>query len=63
MSTPESHVVRKLEHVHRCPNCEHIVKADEIAHSAIATGIITCLKCEFSGPINVQIVPDESGNL
>jgi hypothetical protein len=41
MSAPESHVVRKSEYVHRCPQCEHIVKANEIEYSAIARGTIT----------------------
>jgi transcription elongation factor Elf1 len=53
------HAVARLEHVHKCPRCESVVRASEIDHSAIATGVITCLKCEFSGPINVQIVPEE----
>jgi hypothetical protein len=61
MNISDNHGVRDWEHVHRCPQCEHIVKADEIAHSAIVTGVITCLICDFSGPINVQIVPEDSG--
>ena len=52
------HAEKNWEHVHRCPQCEHIIKADEIPHSAIATGVITCPKCDSSGPINVQIVPE-----
>lgn len=63
MGTTDTHAERNWEHVHRCPQCEHIIKADDIPHSVIATGVITCPKCEFSGPINVQIVPEDSGSL
>src|ERR1700677_1040124 len=49
MDTTDIHAERNWEHVHRCPQCEHIIKADEIPHSAIATGVITCPKCDFSG--------------
>jgi hypothetical protein len=62
MDTTGIHAERTWEHVHRCPQCEHILKADEIPHSAIATGVITCPKCDFSGPIEVQIVPEVSGS-
>jgi hypothetical protein len=40
MDTTDTHAERNLEHVHRCPRCEHIIKADEIPHSAIAIGVI-----------------------
>jgi hypothetical protein len=36
MDTTESHAKRNWEHVHRCPRCGHIIKADEISHSATA---------------------------
>jgi hypothetical protein len=61
MDTTEFHSERNWEHVHRCPQCENIIKADEISHSAIATGVITCPQCNYSGPINVEIVPEEPG--
>jgi predicted RNA-binding Zn-ribbon protein involved in translation (DUF1610 family) len=47
---------RKWEHVHQCPQCAHIVKAEDIPRPAIISGVMTCPNCEWSGPINVQIV-------
>lgn len=44
------------EHAHQCPKCGFIVKATEIDLKSMATGVITCPKCETSGPINIQIV-------
>jgi hypothetical protein len=43
-------------HVHLCPQCEQVVLAENIAHVAITTGVMTCTECEWSGPINLQIV-------
>lgn len=62
MDAKDVHADGNWEHVHRCPQCEHIIKADEIPHSAIATGVLTCPRCNYSGPINVQIVPEDSGS-
>jgi hypothetical protein len=62
MDANDIHAKGNWEHVHRCPTCEHIIAADEIPHSAIATGVITCPKCDYSGPINVQIVPEDSAS-
>ena len=59
MNLSEKHGARTWEHIHRCPQCEHVVKGEEITHSAIATGILTCPNCGFSGPINVQIVAED----
>jgi DNA-directed RNA polymerase subunit M/transcription elongation factor TFIIS len=50
-------MTQELEHVHRCPQCGHLVKGDEIPYQAIVSGVMTCSKCEYSGPINIQIVP------
>jgi C4-type Zn-finger protein len=60
MHATDIHSETNWEHVHRCPSCERIIKAAEIPHSAVATGVITCPKCDYSGPINVQIVPEDS---
>jgi hypothetical protein len=51
---------KNWEHVHQCPRCQHVVRAEEIPHVSIATGVIICVKCDFSGPINLAIVPDNS---
>ena len=49
---------RKWEHVHQCPQCGHIVKAEAIPRASIVTGVMTCPSCEWSGPINVQIIEE-----
>lgn len=49
---------KKWEHVHQCLQCDHIVKAKDISSSAIMSGVMTCPNCEWSGPINVQIVKE-----
>ena len=28
------------EHVHKCPQCDYVIKSDEMSHSATAIGII-----------------------
>ena len=50
----------KWEHVYQCPQCGHIVKAEEIPRPAIISGVMTCPQCESSGPINVQIIRTNS---
>jgi hypothetical protein len=47
---------KQLEHVHVCPKCDLVLGPDKIELCSIVTGIITCPKCDWSGPINLQIV-------
>jgi hypothetical protein len=44
------------DHVHQCDVCGHAVRIDHIDLKVIATGVITCPKCESSGPVNVRII-------
>ena len=44
------------EHVHLCLKCGHTLDPDQIELGAIILGVITCPKCEWSGPINLRIV-------
>jgi len=46
----------RWEHAHQCRNCGHVILIDDIDSRVIATGVITCPKCEGFGPINVAIV-------
>ena len=50
----------QLEHVHRCPQCGNLVKGEDIPYQSIASGVMTCPKCEFAGQINIQIVPTQA---
>jgi predicted RNA-binding Zn-ribbon protein involved in translation (DUF1610 family) len=52
----ESRGAKHWESVHRCPKCGHVVNLAEIDLRAISTGIIACPKCEFSGPVYIEIV-------
>lgn len=44
------------EHAHQCLACGHVMRIDDIDAKVIATGIISCQRCDASGPINVAIV-------
>jgi len=44
------------EHTHQCRKCGHVTRGSQIDFKAISTGVITCPKCENSGPINIQIL-------
>lgn len=46
----------RWESVHVCPRCKHIINLSEIDLGAIATGIISCPRCGWSGSIEIQIV-------
>jgi ribosomal protein L37AE/L43A len=51
-----SHIESRWEHAHQCQACGHVVRIDDIDAKVIATGIVTCQRCDASGPVNVQIV-------
>jgi hypothetical protein len=46
--------------VHVCPKCDHIVDLAEIDLKAATTGIIVCSKCDWSGPIEIEILEKRS---
>ena len=50
-STPVS-----WESVHMCPECEHVINLEKIDLRVIATGIIACPKCDWSGPVKIGVV-------
>lgn len=50
---------KRWESVHRCPQCSHVVNLEEIDLRAIATGIIACPKCDWSGPVSIEIVEEQ----
>ncbi len=45
--------------VHKCPKCGHVLNLSEIDLMTVTTGIVDCLKCGWSGPIEIQIVERE----
>ncbi len=46
----------RWEHSHQCQACGHIVRIDDIDANVITTGIVSCQRCDASGPVNVRIV-------
>jgi len=44
---------------HVCPQCGHAVDLKDLGLRSGATGLVTCPKCEWSGPVNIGIVPKE----
>jgi hypothetical protein len=46
--------------VHSCVQCGHGLKLGEIDLKSATTGIVVCPVCEWSGPIEIQIVERKS---
>ena len=46
------------ESVHVCEKCGHRLNLADIDLMAITSGIVECPKCEWSGPITIQIIDD-----
>jgi predicted RNA-binding Zn-ribbon protein involved in translation (DUF1610 family) len=59
LGPPENSGVEQWESVHRCPKCGHVVNMADIDLRAISTGIIACPKCDWSGPVTIEIVEGE----
>jgi hypothetical protein len=49
---------RRLESAHVCPGCGHVLNLADIDLKTITTGIVECMNCDWSGPIEIQIVED-----
>jgi predicted RNA-binding Zn-ribbon protein involved in translation (DUF1610 family) len=53
-----------LLHVHVCVRCGSAIRREELEGRAHVTGIFTCPKCGFEGPLNLEIrevdAPDPS---
>jgi len=48
-----------LQSVHTCPQCGFSINLKNIGLREGATGIVTCPKCEWTGPVEIQIVEKE----
>ena len=55
-NSPQSNEKGHWESVHVCPKCGHLLNLAEIDLRAITTGIVSCPNCNWSGPIDIQIV-------
>ncbi len=49
-------IASRWEHAHQCQACGHVIRIDDVDAKVIATGIVTCQRCDASGPVNVKIV-------
>jgi ssDNA-binding Zn-finger/Zn-ribbon topoisomerase 1 len=50
---------RLMISAHVCPQCGFAVDLKDIAFRDSATGLVTCPKCERSGPISIGIIPKD----
>lgn len=49
----------RWEHAHECKVCGHVVRIDDIDANVITSGIVSCQRCDASGPVNVKIAEVE----
>jgi ribosomal protein L37AE/L43A len=49
------------ESVHICPRCGHILSLEDIDLKTITTGIVECPKCQWEGPIEIQVTDQNAG--
>lgn len=45
---------------HVCPQCGFAIDLKDLGLREGATGLVTCLHCDWSGPITIGIVPKDS---
>lgn len=43
------------ESVHVCPKCSFAINLSRIDLKTVTTGIVECPRCEWVGPIDIQI--------
>jgi transcription elongation factor Elf1 len=46
----------RWESVHECPRCGHALGLADLDLKAVTTGAVTCVRCDLTGSINIQIV-------
>ncbi len=44
---------------HVCPQCGFSIDLKDLGFRGSATGLVTCPKCEWSGPVTIGIVAKE----
>lgn len=58
LRSPDGRVPHMSAHV--CPQCQFAINLKDIGLREGATGLISCPKCDWSGPVEIQIVDRES---
>jgi hypothetical protein len=57
--TPAPNEERHWESVHKCSKCGYEHNLEKLDLDETTTGIATCPRCEWSGQIDLQIVPGQ----
>jgi transcription elongation factor Elf1 len=52
----DTSAIKQWEAVHKCPRCFSALKLADIDLKAVTTGIVACPNCDWSGPIEIQII-------
>lgn len=47
---------------HVCPRCGFSIKLRDLGLREGATGLVTCPQCDWSGPIEIQIIDENPDN-
>jgi hypothetical protein len=56
---PDEHRKKAKASVHLCPRCGFSIDLKDIGLRGAATGLITCPKCDWTAPVEIQIVDKE----
>jgi hypothetical protein len=43
---------------HVCPRCDFSIDLEELGLRGSTTGLVTCPKCDLSGPIEIRIISE-----
>ena len=57
---PEPNESKRWTSAHTCPQCGFSINLKDLGLREGATGLVTCPKCEWSGPVEIQIIDKES---
>ena len=52
----DTSVIKRWDAAHKCPRCCHAFRLADFDLKAVTTGIVACPNCDWSGPIEIQII-------
>jgi len=52
----ETNEKKQWDSAHECPDCGHVINLRDMDLKDVATGIVTCPNCGWSGPVEIQII-------
>lgn len=56
---PDKYKGRSRESAHVCPQCGHAISLKNLGILERSMGVITCLRCNWSGPVDIGVVEEE----